>query len=222
MLGSKKNEIKIKINDITYKFTLDFRTIKYIVEEFKEDYFTVLSRFYGVHDVTYLSTLLYCMCHRKLARKDIIENLLADIETQIDIYSVVHSIIEIENNTEFKKPKIIEKDTTNNSEEEEEVEEYEPLTPMEQFEQWWNKCYYFALVKLNWSENKFFNSTPREIQTLIDIDNSINKNTIIGANIEFENMKAKAQMRAQKDNKEKEEETNRIQCFSFSEMFGQL
>lgn len=222
MLGLTKNEISVKIKDSTYKFSLDFRTIKYIIEEFKEDYFTVISRFYGIHDVEYLSNLLYCMCHKKLKKDEIIENLLADRITQIDVYMAIYSIIEIENNSEFKKPKKIVKKQQEEEQEEEDDEEYEQLTPMEQFEQWWNKCYYFALVKLGWSETKFFNSTPRQLQTLLDIDVSMNKDILIGSNIEFENMKAKAQIKAQKENKVKEEKENRVECFSFSEMFGKF
>lgn len=220
MLGLKKNEISVKIKDNTYKFSLDFRTIKYIVEIFEEDYFTVISRFYGIHNIEYLSNLLYCMCHKKLKKDDIIQYLLASRLTQIDLYMAIYSLIEIENNSEYKKPKKIVK--KQQEQQEEETEEYEQLTMMEQFEQWWNKCYYFALVKLNWSEIKFFNSTPRQLQTLIDIDVSMNKDILIGSNIEFENMKAEAQMKAQKETKVKEEKENRVECFSFSEMFGKF
>ena len=89
---------------------------------------------------------------------------------------------------EIKEEDIFDKEEDDS---EEEVDE-NSNDDIKEFIKFWNANYYAAIYQLNMSEEKFLNSSPREIRTLMKLHKNFLKGIILDRDIDIAKAKNKA------------------------------
>lgn len=183
MLGNKY-ELEIKYNNESYKLKFTFKFLKNLYSMMNVNPLSYIKDFLNCKDEEmkkYCIPILYSMLDGKIKYKKIIDiaNEL-DNEFMLDMFFLV--------SIEIKEEDIFDKEEDDSEEEHDENSNED----IKEFIKFWDANYYAAIYQLNMSEEKFLNSSPREIRTLMRLHKNFLKGIILDRDIDIAKAKNKA------------------------------
>lgn len=197
MLGDRIG-LKLTFNKKEYELNVNFKFLKNLDQLLKINNADInaieyIEKFFSNENKdSYYIDFIYCMCDGKIEFNDLIE-LVKELDESFFIQLAYYISLEMNMEDIFIKEQ--EEEEYNNKEESE----------IDTFLSYWDRNYYIATIQLNYSYNKFLNSSPREITTLGKLHEDFYKNIILKRDIEI----AKAKNNANKE-EEKEVKVTRL------------
>lgn len=190
-IGKEKKELYFNFQTLKNLYTLTQKNPFYYLKDFME----------SENRDEFLGTIIYCMANGDITLENINE-VINNREAKNYLLLNTINIISIELTSELKNEEENnnDKDNKNDNDDQEEKTEEEQL---KEFENFWNYCYFTATVKLNKSEEEFYNMSPRELKTLDKYNSNYYKNILIDTYItvlEAKNIEGEKELKVSKKN----------------------
>lgn len=183
MLGDKY-ELELKYENELYKLKFTFKFLKNLYNMMNVNSLSYIKDFLNCKDEemkSYCIPILYSMLDGNIEYVKLI-----DIIKKLDNEFIFDMLFLV--SIEIKEEDIFDKEEDDS---EEEVDE-NSNDDIKEFIKFWNANYYAAIYQLNMSEEKFLNSSPREIRTLMRLHKNFLKGIILDRDIDIAKAKNKA------------------------------
>lgn len=183
MLGDKY-ELELKYENELYKLKFTFKFLKNLYNMINVNSLTYIKEFLNCKDEeikSYCIPILYSMLDGKVDYEKII-----NIANELDNEFILDMLFLV--SIEIKEEDIFDKEEDDS---EEEIDE-NSNDDIKEFIKFWNANYYAAIYQLNMSEEKFLNSSPREIRTIMRLHKNFLKGIILDRDIDIAKAKNKA------------------------------
>lgn len=183
MLGDKY-ELEIKYNNESYKLKFTFKFLKNLYNMMNVNPLSYIKDFLNCKDENmknYCIPILYSMLNGNIQYEKVI-----DITKELNNEFILDMLFLV--SIEIKEEDIFDKEEDDSEEEHDENSNED----IKEFIKFWDANYYAAIYQLNMSEEKFLNSSPREIRTLMKLHKNFLKGIILDRDIDIVKAKNKA------------------------------
>jgi len=180
--------INFKIDKKHKELYFNFQTLKNLYKLTKQNPFNYLQDFMNSENKDdFLGSIIYCMANGDITLEDI-NDVINNKKVKNYLLLNIINMIYVELTSEFKdeEENNNDKDNKNDNDKQEEKIEEEKL---QEFENFWNYCYFTATVKLNKDEEEFYLMSPRELKTLDKYNSNFYRNILIDTYITIINAK---------------------------------
>lgn len=185
-----KYSVDLKINNIDFELKINFSFLKKLYNLTGRNPFSYLYELVDNFndDTMHLSRILYTLLDGKLSIKDINFYLIDNEKIKLDIYLQLMRLISLELASENKKDDFEFNEDGNKTEDE-----------INSFISYFNYSYFVAIKKLNMSEEEFYDSSPRILKTMDELNKEYEKNMLLEAYVDI----VKSEGKAKKEDKPK-------------------